>query len=75
MKKVNKTQARKLFNKGVTLFLLPSKVGFNNCWISPYRLNINECENEKDFDKIVNAYSYYNCNTDLGKIISYYVED
>ena len=35
MKKINITTARKLFNKGEKIYVLPNKVALGNPWISP----------------------------------------
>jgi len=71
--KVNKTQARKMYEQGKSLYLLPSKVGFclNAPFMAPYEISKQSCNNE-DFDKIVNTYAYYNCNQELGRTVSYY---
>ena len=39
--KVNKTKARNLYNKGVTIYIVPSKVypSYENMWIKPFEIN------------------------------------
>ena len=82
MKKINKTQAWKLFEKGETIYLLPNKARLDSIWISPYAFN-NESYDKNDiyenlldfFNCMLNAYSYYNCNSKLGNRIAFYVKE
>ena len=53
MKKINITTARKLFNKGEKIYVLPNKVALGNPWISPSSI---EKINDETFDYIINAY-------------------
>ena len=78
-KRVTKTEARKVFNKGKSVWLLPSKVGFciNAPFLAPYEINKNTRNNSvetPDFDRLSNSFAYYNCNNELGNIVHYYVE-
>ena len=77
-KKINKAQARKLYNNNVNVYILPCKVypNYNNAWIQPIKLNKEECIDknyENDFDKIINNFEFYNCNTNLGRYTSFYI--
>ena len=72
-KKVTKTTAKKLFNAGITIYLLPCKANINSIWFSPYPFNIKQCEN-MDFQTIVNSFEYYNCNNEIGKYTAFYTE-
>ena len=76
-KKLNKTQARKLYNAGQTIMLVPCKVNPNNMWgIGHYFSNAEGDGFERDFDKVVSYYSYYNCQyNELGKYCAYYIEE
>ena len=67
--KINKRQARKLHDTGITVYCLPCKVRVDNMWIKPCRVLP-----DRDFDKFVNEYSFYNCNSCLGKILAWYKE-
>ena len=47
MKKINITTARKLFNKGEKIYVLPNKVVLGNPWVSPSsieKINDETCE-------------------------------
>ena len=52
MKKINITTARKLFNKGEKIYVLPNKVALGNPWISPSLIGK---INDETFDYIINA--------------------
>lgn len=65
--------ARKLFDNGDTVYLLPNKVKLGNAWIMPFAVSQDTAEGHS-FDNIINAYSYYNCNKEVGNGISYYKE-
>lgn len=67
--KVNKATARKLFRKGVRIYVLPCKVRYDNPWIQPFLL-----QKTNTFDRIVLEYEFYNCNAELGYYCSYYAE-
>lgn len=69
-KKVNKTQARTLFERGDWIFLMPSKIPFDSKWITPAVIHR---EYELSFDGAVDSFTYYNCNSGIGRC-SYYVE-
>lgn len=69
-KKVSKTQARKLFERGEWVFLMPSKIPFDSKWITPAAIHY---LHELSFDGAVDAFTYYNCNSETGRC-SYYTE-
>lgn len=74
-KRINKAKARKEYNNGNVVFILPCKVRFNNEWIQPCIVSKDFYDNE-DFDKIANAYKYYNCQyNETGKYASYYIKE
>ena len=74
--RVNKPTARKMYNYGLTVNLLPCKVSTNSVWIRPFAINKFESEySENKFDRTVNAFQYYNCNTETGYYPSFYVNE
>ncbi len=79
--RVNKTKARRLYNEGKTLYLVPNKCrfDFDGFWIPPYKINkIESFEWQgvtKDFDKLINSFEYYNCNNELGTYTHFYIEE
>lgn len=66
--RINRRTARKLYDNGMTIYLLPSKAAIGSIWICPLPIS-----GQSDFDKKVNAYQYYNCNKEVGKRVHYYV--
>lgn len=84
-KKVNKTQARKLYFNGCPIMLLPCKININNAlsdksWVKPIKISfIPETSyldyNTSQFDFKVSDYEYFNCNTETGRYVCYYVSE
>lgn len=76
VKRVNLIEARNCFNNGKYVWLLPSNMRFNNMWFQPYCIS-NDMETLKDktFADIVNEFSYFACNRELGKYVKYFVVD
>lgn len=68
--KVDKRTASKEYNKGNTIYLLPSKALPGSVWITPTSVS-NQCG--KSFDTIINEYSYYNCSKETGLRVTYYI--
>lgn len=70
MKRISMTTARRLFNKGIEIYMLPSKVTVGNIWILPANLH----KGGSSFDAQVNIYRYYNCSAETGNRIHFYIE-
>jgi hypothetical protein len=81
MKKLQKRTARRAYNDGQTVYLVPSKVypSFSSPWITPYGINKLEDQEqhvcELEFDKRVEEYQWYNTCFELGYYASYYIKD
>lgn len=71
MKKIDIITARKLFNKGEKIYVLPDKVALDNPWVSPSSI---EKINDETFDYIINAYCAY-MQRELGTCCAFYVND
>ena len=74
MVKIRKNTARKLFNEGRELVIIPSNCSPNGAWVKGYRICKNNLENS-DFDRLINEFEYYNCNGELGRYTHYYIEE
>lgn len=80
-KRITKPNARKMYNKGYDILLLPCKVNDNvvdskNPWVKPVTINIKTCQYDANkFDRTVNNYVYYNCNVELGYYAHYFVSE
>ena len=73
LKRINKKQARSLYNNGIDIMIIPNKCSPNNLWFIGIWYNVNI--SGSDFDKLVNEFEYYNCNyAELGKYAAYYIQ-
>jgi hypothetical protein len=76
MKKLRLKEARTSWKMGRKIYLKTSRVPVSvverSEWISWFIVDI-ETSKEKDFDKIVNAFAYYNCCEELGLVVHYYI--
>lgn len=68
--RVNKTKARRLYNNGISIYLIPCKISPNSIWFGTVELSQ---AIESDFDKAVNAFKYYNCKYVTGYYPHYYI--
>lgn len=76
MIKINKRQARKLYNKGITIWLTPCKCIYNSMLFGEYKINKATTHKGGNFDSVVNCYEYYNCNyNETGLYCAYYILD
>lgn len=65
--------ARKLFDAGKTVYLLPNKVRLGNPWILPFAVNKSNSQGHS-LENVLDSYSYYNCNKETGNGIAFYKE-
>lgn len=72
MKKVSKSVARKMFNAGEVIHIVPSKANPASMWFRDSMIVISKLRTP-DFDAIVEKFQYYNCNNQLGKRVAYYI--
>lgn len=70
--RVQKQKARSLHKAGKTIYVLPSNIRLGNAWIQPCEIPAYG-EEDNEFDKFCNAYTYYNCNNECGKYIHFYI--
>ena len=73
--RINKAKARKEFENGNDLFILPCNVRLDSMWFEPVKINrFSWWNGKRTFDNIVNEFEYYNCNNnELGKYTSFYI--
>lgn len=81
-KRIQKRTARRLYNEGEIIYIVPCNVwpDFKGIWIKPMNISKN-LEEERagnlyvamGFDSIINSYEYYNCNYELGYYTAFYV--
>lgn len=72
--RIDKREARKLFDAGETILLVPSNMSFydNIRWSCAYTINKADVDEFGNFDTLINSYMYYNCNNETGKYIKFY---
>ena len=73
MKRMNKSQARKMWQTGKTFWITACNMRAEcGLLIDPMRI---ASDFNGDFDKMVNAFIYYNCNYECGYYPTYYTAD
>lgn len=74
MTRISKRHAARLYRQGRTVYLLPCKVNPSSPWACPAGVQHRPGSNRtlEDFSA---RYSYYNCNSELGRYPAYYVAD
>lgn len=71
LERVSKRTARRHYNNGELIILLPVK-----CYSEQFAFETGENHNEvKEFDKLVNEFEYYNCNHECGYYAAFYVAE
>lgn len=75
IKQINKTQARKLYEAGETVYLLPCLCRVDGVWVSPYPIDKEHAVWWGDsFDSDVLSFTNYNCCSELGKYPIFFKE-
>lgn len=72
MLKITKAKAKQLYEKGKDIYLIPSKIRLG---AMGYPIKVNIATTQTTFDKCINSFFYYNCNTETGKVVHYYIQD
>ena len=71
--RVSKATARRLYNQGYCLYVVPVKVNPDNFWGIGCIIDNAAVDPEKEFQKVVNSFTWYNCNyNELGKYPAFY---
>lgn len=68
---ISARKAKKLYNKGCTIWLHPNKMKVRNPWQEPFNF---QKESDESFDNIVNSFRYYNCDAQRGKRVIFFVQ-
>lgn len=81
-RKLTKPTARKEFNKGVTIYILPCKCSVMcfevKGFVTPISINKDDHPDDVDsgdFDKRVMYFEHYNCNSEFGHYAHYYIKE
>lgn len=73
MVKITKGMARKLYNEGKEVMIIPNRVrptGILASWTTKPNN-----DPDADFDKLCNAIFYYNCSPETGMKLAYYAKE
>lgn len=82
-RQINKPTARKLYDEGEYIYLLPCRVNSFIVFDRNYKGFVQPvmiCKDTSDdtenkFDRAVNAYEYYNCNSQMGYYAHYFIKE
>ena len=72
MVKITKALARKMYNEGKEVMIIPNKVRPNSILANWTRKPDTE---DSDFDKLCNAIFYYNCSPETGMNLAFYAKE
>ncbi len=86
-KRISKPAARKIYNDGGVIRLVPCNIRPVNYWdyyadaqkdqftqVDYDGFNATVARN-KEFETVVNAFTYYNCNSETGKYPAFYIKE
>jgi len=72
MMKITKGMARKLYNEGTEIMVIPNRIRVNSPlagWITKPE------DNSVSFEQMCNAIHYYNCSPETGMSLVYYAKE
>lgn len=73
MVKITKGMARKLYNDGKEVMIIPNRVRPTGI-LASWTTKPND-DPDADFDKLCNAIFYYNCSPETGMKLAYYAKE
>lgn len=73
MIKITKALARKMYNNGEEVMIIPNKVRPTGILASWTTKPVDDPD--ADFDKLCNAIFYYNCSPETGMNLAYYAKE
>lgn len=68
--RITKAEAKKLYNSGKNISIVPCKAVPGSVWWAGFVNN----ENGRNFENLINEFIYYNCNNQVGKYPAFYKE-
>lgn len=73
-KRVDKRVARNQFNNGMVVYLTTSRA-YPGGMVGSCNIQLSGSGDSLDtFDNYVNSFKYYNCNSELGNRVNYFIE-
>lgn len=73
MIKITKALAKKMYNNGEEIMVIPNKVRPNSMLASWTTKPVDDPD--ADFEKLCNAVFYYNCSPETGMNLAYYAKE
>lgn len=71
--RIDKRKARRMISEGELVLVNPCRVHPFAAWHSA--ITLTDYPSSDDFDKVIDRYEYYNCNNEVGRYCSYYIEE
>ena len=71
MKRISKAEAKKRYNAGKEIMLVPCKLRCGEPWHPESHIKRSR---DYDFKSLVNSFTYYNCCYEAGYYPHYYIE-
>jgi len=78
MKRLYKKEARKAYDEGTVLVMVPCRMYPNSPWGLSFTLNKKEREaagKTEPFDTLVQEFEWYNCNYETGYYAAFYIKE
>lgn len=72
-KQINVKTAKKLYDKGVKIWLHPCNLRLSNSWQEPYHYKKSET-NTECFESLINSFGYYNFDKQRGRRIIFFAQ-
>lgn len=66
--RITKAQAREIHEQGGRVYILPSKANICSMWWNPPP----DIPSDRNFNKFINEYLYYNCNKETGTGLAFF---
>ena len=77
-RRITKSNAKKLYADGHTLIIAPVYANMNSPWHLWAIMQYNGKDGDtpgQSFERVVNSFTYYNCNAELGRYPKYYIPE
>lgn len=72
--KITKTEARKRYEAGESVYLVPCKMRIDSPWGHSSRA-VRDVTDTRTFQQVVNGFEYYNCFPETGNYAAYYIKE
>ena len=73
-RRIDKRKAKRLYLDGVVIYIMANKMRIDNQWTQPCALEYNKSVGDQ-FQTMCDNYKFYNCTSETGRDIWYYVKE